>query len=149
MPANTNPVYSLSGKLAPITLVAAANTRSDGAGTIGSDMTLVCQGGSNGSLLSRARFIPVASVAATTTSATTLRLYVSTQSSGATTNANTFLIGEITAGAQVADHSTNAIFPYEQPLDFVLPSGWSLLASQHIVPASNTNWQCVVFGGDY
>jgi hypothetical protein len=149
---NTSPIYTLVPKRGSATLLPAttANVKSDGAGTIGTDMLLAftCHA-SQGSYVSSIRFTPVASAAATTTTATTLRAFVSTQASGATTNANTYLIAEVAAAAQVADHSTNATFYLEVPINKALALSDTILVSTHVVPATSTAWQVLVFAGDY
>ena len=99
--------------------------------------------------MDRIRLAPAASVAATATTATVARFYISSVTSGATTNANTFLIAEVACPAQTADQTTTAISAIDIPLGFVLPAGWTLLMSMHHAAAANTSWGAVVFGGDY
>src|SRR5437588_11389000 len=117
MAANTSPIFALTPNVGRAVLLPAttANTKSDGTGTIATDMLVAFTAGTNGSLVYSIRFTPVASVAATATTATTLRAFESTQASGATTNANTSNLAEVAAAAQTADHSTNAIFFIEMP----------------------------------
>jgi len=128
----------------------AANVVSDGGGTIGTDMFLVYTSGADGSWLARARFMPVASAAATATTATVARLYISTQSSGATTNANTFHIGEIALPSITAGSASVANFSLELPFNYAIPTGRFLLLSNHAAPAANTRWLCMFPGsGNY
>lgn len=150
MPANISPIYPLTPNT-PVGKVvgASANTKSDGSGTIGTDIILIFTAGANGSYIESVRFIPTASTAATATSATTLRLFLSSQTSGATTNANTSLLAEITAAAQTADHSTTAISFFEIALNKKIQANYTLLASAHVVNAANTAWVAVAFGGDF
>src|SRR6266566_1177651 len=102
VPANTSPVFTLVpnvGLAAP----SAANTKSDGAGTVGTDIFKAFTAGANGSFVTRVRINPVASAAGTATTATVGRVFYSTVTSGATTNANTFLLGEVTLPSVTAD----------------------------------------------
>lgn len=153
---NTNPIYSLTpnvsaGQLTPSTT---ANTKSDGAGTIGTDM-IKCftagAAGSNaaGSQVSSIRLQCYATVANTATTATTIRLYISSKTSGVTTNADTFCFQEVSVGSQNADHSTLATFPIEVPVNKSINNAYTILASIHAAPAANTGWQVEVYGGDY
>jgi len=150
MPANTSPVYPLTPNT-PVGKVigAAANVKSDGAGTIGTDIMIVFTAGANGSFLESVRFSPFASAAATATTPTTLRLFLSSATSGAVTSANTSLLQEITAGAQTADHSTTATFFFEIPLNKKIQANYTILASAHVINAASTGWMCTAWGGDF
>jgi uncharacterized protein with beta-barrel porin domain len=151
MAAGTTPIFTLVPEIgANIWLPATtANTKSDGVGTIGTDMLLLFTSGADGSFLNKIRFSPSASVAATATTASVIRVYLSTQSSGATTNANTHLIGEIAAPSQTADQTTTATNYLELPLGFAIQTGYSVLFSMHHAAAANTSWKGVCFAGDY
>ena len=151
MAAGTTPIYTLLPEIgAGIWLPATtANVKSDGVGTIGTDMVLLMTSGTDGSFLNKIRFSPAASVAATATTASVIRVYLSTQSSGATTNANTHLIGEIAAPSQTADQTTTATNYLEFPLGFAVQTGHSVLFSMHHSAAANTSWKGVVMYGDY
>lgn len=151
MAANTAPIFTLLPAIGSNVWLPAttANVKSDGTGTIGTDMLLLETSGAEGTFLNKIRFSPSASVAATATTASVIRVYISTQSSGATTSANTHLIGEIAAPAQTADQTTTATNYIEFPLGFAVPSGISLLFSMHHAAAANTAWQAVAFTGDY
>lgn len=149
---NTNPIYSLVPGIAAGQLTASvtANTKSDGVGTIGTDI-IKCftADATNGSYVKKIRLQPYASTAATATTATTLRLFISSKTSGATTAADTFCFQEISAAAQTADHSTTATFFIEIPVNETWPASYTILASQHVVAAANTGWQVIVFYGNY
>jgi len=151
MPANTSPTYTLTANLGRgvITASTTANVKSDGTGTIATDLVKVFTAGANGSFIERIVFMPQASTAATATTPTTLRAFVSSITSGATTNADTNNIGEVSAAAQTADHSTNAIFPLVIPVNERIPASYTILVSTHVVAAANTNWGVVVWAGDY
>jgi hypothetical protein len=149
LPANTSPIFALtpnSGGGA----ATAANTVGDGGGTVGTDIFKVYTAGANGSYVSRIRIQPVASVAATSTTATVLRVFKSTVTSGATTNANTFCVLEVALASVSADHSTAATNAIEFRLDMMLASGEFIHITNHAAPAANTRWQVTFPGsGDF
>jgi hypothetical protein len=148
MPANSDPIYTKNGRIGSV-LVTAANTSSAGGGTINTDIFLVLTAdATNGSFISRVRLIPVAT-AATSTTATVARIFLSTQSSGATTNANTFLWAEQTLPVVAADNASAAVIWYDIPFGFVIPAGYNILVTNHAAPAANTNWRALALGGDY
>lgn len=148
MAANSNPRFTKNGKFGSV-LVTAANTSSQGGGTIGTNMFLVTQAdATNGSFVERVRWIPTAT-APTTTTATVGRLFLSTQASGATTSGDTFLLAEVSLAAISADNATAAVQPLDIPLGITLPPGATILASCHAAPAANTAWRVSAIGGDY
>lgn len=151
MVANVQPIFSKTPKAEGSiwTSSLTANTKSDGTGTIATDLVLAYTAGADGAYLNKIRFTPSASVAATATTASVIRVYLSTIGSGATTRTNTFLIAELAAPAQTADQTTIATNPLELPLGFAIPSGMYLHWSMHHAAAANTSWQAVVMGGDY
>lgn len=106
--------------------------------------------GANGTYLEKIRFFSVASAAATSGIATTLRAYYSTVASpGATTAANTFLLGEVSVPIVNSSNSTNATNYYEIVLGFALPTGFYIHVSQHVAQTTNQNWIALAIGGDY
>lgn len=148
MPANSIPRFTKIGDIASV-LVTAANTSSQGGGTIGTDIfKAFTADNTNGSFVERVRWMPTAT-AATTTTATVGRVFLSSVSSGATTSANTYLIAEVTLPAIAADNASTAVQPLDVPLGLALPAGWTVLVTTHAAPAANTAWRAVVFGGDY
>lgn len=151
MAANFQPVFVLTPNIGKTTFGSTALTKSDGSAVtgIGTDIFLLFSAGANGSFVERVRISPVAIVAATATTATVHRLYISTVNTGNPTNVNTALIQEIGAAAQTADHSTNATFFFDVPLNIKMPSGTYLLVSTHVVNAANTNWEAVCFAMDF
>jgi hypothetical protein len=127
-----------------------ANTDSDGTGTIGTDMLKIFEADATyGSIVNKIRLCPQASTAATATTATVARFYLSSVTSGATTNADTTLIGEMACPAQTADQTTNATVPLEFSLGFAIPAGYTILMSMHHAAAANTSWGAVCIGGDF
>lgn len=152
MAQNTNPIYSLvpgisAGQLTPSIT---ANTKSDGVGTIGTDIVkCFTADATNGSYVSKVRLQPYASAAATATIATTLRLFISSKTSGSTTAADTFCVQEIGVSSQSADHSTTATYFIDVIFNVPIPASYTILASQHAAAAANTGWQVIVFYGNY
>lgn len=127
-----------------------ANTRNDGTGTIGTDMLLLYTADSTyGGFVQKVQFHPQAGTAATSTTATVVRVYISSQSTGATTNVNTRLIAEAACPAQTADQTTTATIPVVIPLGFAMKAGDSLLYSMHHAAAANTSWGAYAFAGNY
>lgn len=150
MPANTSAIFGLTPNVGAVQFGSAALTKSDGSATaIGTDIFKALTAGANGAYVEKIRLSPVATVAATATSGTVHRIYVSSVTSGATTNANTFLIAEVAASSQTADQTTSATFYIELPLNIKLNANWTLLVSTHIINAANTNWTAVAFGMDF
>jgi len=153
MPANTSPIFTLTPNIGSVLITTTyAQVKSDGtsAGSGTDFMVKVFTAGSNGSYLDKIRFFTVASAAATTGVATTLRAYLSTVASpGATTTSDTFLLGEVSAAAQSSSHSTNATNFYEIALGIVIPTGKYVHVSQHVAQTTNQAWMAMAFGGDY
>lgn len=147
MAGNTAPQFTENGVLSSV-LVTAANTSSAGGGTIGTDIFLVYTAPADGTYVEYVRFIPVAT-SPTNTTATVGRVFVSSQSSGATTSANTYLMGEAALPLQAADNASSAVNAIDIPINCRLAANQSILVSNHNAPAANTNWRAIVVGGDY
>lgn len=148
MAANSNPKFTKNGRVSSV-LVAAGNTSSQGGGTVATDIFLAFTAdATNGSFVERVRLIPTATTPASTT-ATVARVFVSSIASGATTSANTYLVGEVTLPAIAADNASAAVIPFDVQLGFALPASGTILVTTHAAPAANTAWRAVVIGGDY
>lgn len=148
MPGNQNPIFSKVGATGG-TYVTAGNARSDGTGTVGTNMFLAFTAdATNGSYVQRVRFTAAASTGATTT-ATVGRVFISNVSSGSTANTNTYLFQEVVLPSVAAANGTSATVAVEVPLNFALPPGKTILVSTHSSPASSTSWVAQVIGGDY
>lgn len=157
MAANTNPLFSITPNVGTALLgTTSAQVKSDGtsAGT-GTDL-MYCAfiSGANGSYVQKIRFNCVAN-AATNSIATVLRIYISTVSAsigvavGATTNANTFLLAEVSVPLLNAANSTNSTNYYEIALNMAIPTGRYIHVSQHVAQTTNQAWNAKVIGGDY
>jgi hypothetical protein len=150
MAANTSPIYSLTPNIGDTNILTTSTmTRSDGVGTIGTNLFLVFTAGLDGSFVQRVRFIPVSSAAAVNSVATTLRVFLSSLNVGTTTTSDTFLIAEISVPAISTANATSAATYYEIPLNIAVPTGHYILVSQHVAQTTNQNWQAMVFGGNY
>lgn len=126
-----------------------ANTTNNGTGTIGTNMILAYTAGASGAWIDRIRIHPVGSVAATATTATVARVYLSSITSGATTVDDTFLWQEKACPAQTTDQTTTATVPIDFDAGFRLAAGETILFSMHHAAAANTAWQVQVIASDY
>lgn len=149
MPANTDPIFSKIGRIDSV-LVTAANTSSQGGGTIATDIfKAFTADATNGSFIQRVRLIPTATAANTNTTATVARIFISSKTSGATASADTFLVAEVTLPVIQADSSTVGAPYFDVVLGIAIPAGYTILVTTHAAPAANTAWRALVFGGDY
>jgi len=156
MAGNAAPIFSKAGiightsVLNGITALATSNgAAATGVSALTGEMIVAATADvTNGSYIQRIRLRWVAS-AATTTTAVTVRLYISTVSSGATLSTNTKCFEEIVLGIQAAASVTIATFPYDIACNFVLPAGSTILASVGAKPAANTEIHITTYGGNY
>lgn len=158
MAANTQPIFTLTPNIGQVKITTTtAQVKSDGtsAGT-GTDLMFSSfASGANGSFLQKVRFNVCASAAAVNSVATVLRVYLSSVSTavgsaaGATTNANTFLLAEISVPILSASNSINATSYYEVPLNIPIATGAWILVSQHVAQTTNQTWQATAIGGNY
>ncbi len=148
MAGNTNPQFTKAGEFNSV-LVTAANTSSQGGGTVATDIfKAFTADATNGSFVETVRFIPTAT-APTTTTATVGRVFISSVTSGSTTSSNTFLLAEVTLPAVAADNASTAVYPIDVPINFRLPAGYTILVTNHAAPAANTAWRVDVISGSY
>lgn len=145
MPANTSPIYSITGATDSVAanntgliVGPTANTAQDGTGTLYKLFTA----GANGSYIQKIRFRPVGSPAATV-----CRVFISTST---TTNAtNTWLFDEITLPA-VTVSQTAATSVFELPLNFALDANYLLYVTFGTSTGSaGTGYSVVAIAGDY
>lgn len=148
MPANTDPIWTKNGKISSV-LVTAANTSSQGGGTIGTDIFKAFESdATNGSFVQRVRLIPTATTP-TTTTATVARIFISSQTSGSTTSSNTYLWDELVLPAIAADNASAAVPEFDIIVNIPIPAAHSILITNHAAPAANTAWRATVIAGDY
>lgn len=150
MAANTSPIFGLTPNVGTIAFGSAANTKSNGDGTIATDIFKAWTSGSNGSYVESIRLIPVATTAATNSQATVHRIFISTKTSGSTTGGtDTFLIQEVTVAAQSADSSSTGVVFIEIAINKRIASGYTILVSTHVVNNANQNWHATVWAQDF
>lgn len=152
MAANTSPIFSLLGDVqsAGALIRTAATVVYDGSGTIGTDIyKLFTADATNGGFVQRARFKYVAESGTTTSVACVIKLFISSVSSGSTTDANTWLYDEITVPATGALTTTAALPVFEIPLGFALPPGYTILAKVTAGQPANCGFIGTVLGGKY
>jgi hypothetical protein len=146
MPANTAPIFSITGDVNSVAsnnsgliVGPSANTALDGTGA---NIYKAFTAGANGSYVQKVRFRPVGSPAATVA-----RVFIS---SSTTTNAtNTWLYDEITLPS-VTQSQTAASSVFEIPLNFALPANYLLYVTFGTsTGSSGTGYSVVVIAGDY
>jgi hypothetical protein len=148
MPGNVDPIWSRVGDIQGVG-VSAANTSSQGGGTIGTDIFKAFEAdATNGGYVREVRWSLGETTIATASTATVGRVFVSSVTSGATTTTNTHLIAEVALASQTPSSTLPGV-PIVVPLDFALPPGYTILVTNHAAPAANTQWKAVVFGGKY
>lgn len=148
MTANTNPIYTATPAIGAIA-VTAANTSSQGGGTIATDIfKAFTADDTNGSFVREVRWVLCESTIATASTATVGRVFISSITSGTTTSADTHLWSEVALAAQTPS-STVAGVPIVIPMNIMLPAGYTILATNHAAPAANTHWKLMVIAGHY
>jgi hypothetical protein len=140
-PKSTNTCIWLNGTT--------ANTKNDGSGTIGTDILLAYTAGASGAYIDRIRLHPVGTTAATATTATVGRIYISSITSGATANTNTHLWQEVACPSQTTDQTTTATVPIDIPMGIRIQASYTILFSMHHVAAASTMWEVTVIATDY
>lgn len=151
MAANIDPIYTVTPNIGMTRITAQQVTsgRGDGNGTIATDIFLAFSAGANGSYVREVRMKPAATAAATTTTATSIRIYISTKNSGATTSADTKLIDEIAIPAVSAAATATPVPVFTLPLNFAIPTGNYILVGSGAAIAASTEFHIVTVGGDY
>lgn len=139
MPANTSPIFTNVGNFTPAR-ISAANTASDGSGTL---VTLVTAG-ANGSRVDGVRFRN-AQLTAAASSNMVHRIFL-TNSAGA----NPRLIGEVVTAA--ATRSTSAIgatsiFTFDQPI--IMQSGQIMSVCQSVYASAADQVDAIAYAGNY
>ena len=142
MSAGVTPIYIATPK-SPAVELTAANVKNDGAGTIGTDIFILHTAGANGSYVGKVRFVISGSTASTASTATVGRVYISTITSGTTTNGDTFRVDEVAMPAVTTDQATVQTNFFEVQVNSFLAAGQTLLVSMHHAPAANTAVQAL------
>jgi hypothetical protein len=139
MPANTQPIFTLAGNFTPAR-IAAANTASDGSGTL---VTLVTAG-ANGTRVDGVRFRN-AQVTLAASTAMVHRIFLSN-----TSGTNFRLIGEIATPAATRTASVigaTSIFTFDQPI--IMQSGQIISVCQSAYAGAQDQVDAVAYAGDY
>lgn len=139
MPANTTPIFVLQGNTKPAR-IAAANTASDGSGTL---VTLVTAGAA-GARVDGVRFRN-SQVSASITSAQVHRIFLSD-----TFGASYRLIGEVataTATRSITAIGATSIFTFDQPI--IMLSGQIMAVAQSLYTTAADQFDACAFAGDY
>lgn len=150
MAANTDPIYSKASDIQSSALINAVNASLyNAAGTIGTDVYKIFQAdATNGGFVQRVRVKYVAN-ATTTSVACVMKFFLSSASSGAVTDATSWLIDEIAIPA-TSTLTTTAVTPaYEIPLNFPVPAGWTILAKITVAQGANTGFIATAIAGKY
>lgn len=150
MAANTSPIWTLTPNIGATDITnTVANVNTSAPGTIGTNCFLAFSSGVDGSYLQKVRFNFVSTTGVISSTATTLQVYLSSINTGATSSTNTDLITQVQAAAQTVSAVTTAPYFIEIPLNFAIPASRYILVTQSVAQATNSNWQAVVFGGNY
>lgn len=139
MPANTSPIFTLNGNFTPAR-IAAANTASDGSGTL---VTLVTSG-ANGSRVDGVRFRN-SQIALAASSNMVHRIFL-TNTSGTSPR----LIGEVATAAATRSASAigaTSIFTFDQPI--IMQSGQIMSVCQSVFAGVQDQVDACAFSGDY
>jgi hypothetical protein len=136
MPANTDPIYTTLGDVQWATL-AAANTATDGTGTVA---TVFTADATNGGYIDR-----VVVQSSGSTVATRLSLFLNNGSTNATATNNSH-IAQITLAASTSSNTAGAA-SYEVPLRLALPAGYKVNAI--VATWSTGTWHLTGVGGKY
>lgn len=139
MPANTKPIFTLSGNFAPAR-IAAANTAADGSGTL---VTLVTSG-SDGTRVDGVRFRNSQASAALSTA---MRHCVFLSDVNGT---NYRLIGEALTGAATRSNTVlgaTSIITFDQPV--IMKSGQILAVCQSAYAGVQDQFDAIAYAGNY
>ena len=139
MPANTTPIFILTGNIA-IATIAAANTASDGSGTL---VTLVTAG-SNGARVDSVRFRNSQATAAASSNMVH-RIFLTNDAGNTPT-----LIGEVATAAatrSVSAVGATSIFTFDQPV--IMKSGQLLRVIQSVYAGAQDRFDAFAYAGDY
>ena len=139
MPANTTPIFIRQGNFTPAR-IAAANTASDGSGTLVNILT----GSTDGTRVDGVRFINSQATAAPA-GAKVFRIFLSD-----TSGTNFRIIGEVSVGAVTRSTTAigqTAIYTFDQPI--IMKSGQILSVVQSVYAGVQDQTDAIAFAGDY
>lgn len=136
MPANTAPIFPLTPNIAFAKLTA-ANTATDGTGTVATIFTA----GASGARLDKVIARPLG-----TNVATVARFFLNNGSATSTPTNNSIVL-EVDLPPSTSGSAASIGAQLEIPFDIALPAGWKLLVV--ISTAVSAGWQFTSVGGDY
>lgn len=139
MAANTTPIFTLKGNFSPARL-AAANTASDGSGTL---VTIVTSG-VDGTRVDGVRFRN-SQITAAASSAMVHRIFLTD-----TAGANPRLIGEVataTATRSTSAIGATSIYTFDQPV--IMKSGQIMSVCQSVYASAADQFDAIAYAGDY
>ncbi len=140
MAANTQPIFSNQGFIKWGTTVTAANTATDGTGTVTTIATGNASGNAAGNFIQKIVARPLG-----TNVASVARIFANNGSANSTA-ANNALIAEVTLPA-ITLSQVAAMTGVEIPLNFVLPASFNLNATLGTAVAAG--WIFIAVGGQY
>ena len=139
MPANTSPIFTLVGNFLPAR-ISAANTASDGSGTLVSLVTA----GADGSRVDGVRFRNAQATAAASSNMVH-RIFLSDA-----TGANFRLVGEVATPAATRSTTaigTTSIFTFDQPV--IMRSGQVMSVCQSVYASAADLTDAIAYAGNY
>jgi hypothetical protein len=150
MAGNTDLLVSKVADIQAAPLInAVAAVLYNASGTIGTDVHKVWQAdATNGGFLQRVRVKYVAN-ATTASVACVMKLYISSQNTGAVTDTNSWFFDEIAIPATGALTTTAPNNGYEVPFGFALPPNYTVLAKITVAQPANCGFIAQGIGGKY
>ena len=136
MPANTSPIFPLTPQIA-FTTITAANTATDGTGTVATIFTAGTNGGRVDYIRCRALGTNVATV---------LRVFINNGSTNATAT-NNALFDELTLPVTTASNTSDTGGDSDVALNLSLPTGYKI--NVVLATAVAAGWKVTAVGGDY
>ena len=136
MPANTSPIFPLTPQVA-FTTITAANTATDGTGTVATIFTAGANGGRVDYIRCRALGTNVATV---------LRVFINNGSTNATAT-NNALFEELTLPVTTASNTADTGGDSDVALNLSLPTGYKI--NVVLGTAVSAGWKVTAVGGDY
>lgn len=140
MPANTTPIFIISGVTSSTARISAANTASDGSGTL---VTLVTSA-ADGTRVDSVRFRN-AQIGGTASSSMVHKVFLTDN-----TGANARLVGEVTTATVTRSNTAigaTSIFTFDQPL--IMTSGQLLRVVQTVYAGAQDVFDAFAYAGNY
>ena len=150
MPGNTDPIYSRTGDVQSSALVAAVNASLyNAAGTIATDVYKVWTAdATNGGFLQRCRVKYVAN-ATTASTPCVMKFFITSASSGAVTDSNSWFYDEIAIPATGTLTTTAGNVSYDVPFNFAIPAGYSVVVKITVAQPASCGFIVTGVGGKY